>query len=120
MDLPVGWGIAGRRGGTVIGCQWLCQCSGSLGTGKASGTQTLAPADRQCHPAAAHVILYVNAPESSTSTETFEIAWPSAMRDKKDSESSGSRLRVRIWSTLRAPLSTSLQRLAMFSMRASV
>ena len=64
-----------------------------------------------------HSIAYSKLPVCPADTFTRRIALPSAMRASTVSEISGSKVPLRIWSTLRAPLSTSLQRCATASMR---
>ncbi len=62
-------------------------------------------------------ILYWNEPDVSTPTVMPPIVVPSASRDSTSADNSGSRVRDKIFSTLRAPDDVSVQRSAMVSTR---
>ncbi len=55
---------------------------------------------------------YRNRPSGPIDTRTAPIGFSSAIRARNSADISGSSVRVRMWSTLRAPLATSVHRLA--------
>src|SRR5215510_12793494 len=63
-------------------------------------------------------ISYCKPPSAPTATCTLVIISPAAMWVSNSREIAGKSVRIKMWSTMRAPLSTSVQRLAMLVMSA--